>query len=157
MNKTYYINGNTVRELEEAQPVRRERKSRQEIEEAKRRKSRRNAARRNREKALTMSKGYVLFLSACVFASAYAAFSLIQIQSQVSQRMRNVAAIESQIQDIRADNDAKYKEITASVDLNHIKDVAMNELGMKYATEDQIVYYSVENNNYMDQYSDIPQ
>ena len=36
MNKTYYINGNTVRELEEAQPIRRERKSRQEIEEARR-------------------------------------------------------------------------------------------------------------------------
>ena len=29
--------------------------------------------------------------------------------------------------------------------------------GMNYATEDQIVYYKVENNNYMDQYSDIPQ
>ena len=37
------------------------------------------------------------------------------------------------------------------------KDVAINELGMNYATEDQIVYYKVENNNYMDQYSDIPQ
>ena len=50
MNKTYYINGNTVRELEESQPIRRQRRSRQEIEEANRRKSRRNAARRNREK-----------------------------------------------------------------------------------------------------------
>ena len=157
MNKTYYINGNTVRELEESQPIRRQRRSRQEIEEANSRKSRRNAARRNREKALTMSKGYVVFLSVCVFASAYAAFSLVQIQSQVSQRMRNVAALESQIQDMRADNDAKYKEITTSIDLNHIKDVAINELGMNYATEDQIVYYKVENNNYMDQYSDIPQ
>ena len=128
MNKTYYINGNTVRELEESQPIRRQRRSRQEIEEANRRKSRRNAARRNREKALTMSKGYVVFLSVCVFASAYAAFSLVQIQSQVSQRMRNVAALESQIQDMRADNDAKYKEITTSIDLNHIKDENENVL-----------------------------
>ena len=40
MNKTYYINGNTVRELEEAQPIRRERKSRHEIEEARRKKLR---------------------------------------------------------------------------------------------------------------------
>lgn len=157
MSNTYYINGNIVRELEEAQPVRRERPSRREIEEAKRRKSRRNAARRNRERALTMSKGYVAFLSVCVIASACAAFSLIQMQSQVSSRMRNVAALESQTQDMKADNDARYKEITTSVDLNYIKDVAINELGMTYATEDQIVYYNIENNNYMDQYGDIPQ
>jgi hypothetical protein len=43
------------------------------------------------------------------------------------------------------------------VDLNEIKDIAMNQLGMTYASEDQIIYYSVENSNYMDQYSDIPQ
>ena len=65
--------------------------------------------------------------------------------------------MQSQIEDLRADNDARYKEITTSVDLNYIKDVAMNQLGMSYATEDQVVYYSVEKNNFMDQYSDIPQ
>ena len=43
MSKTYYINGNTVRELEEAQPIRRERRSREEIERARREKNRRNA------------------------------------------------------------------------------------------------------------------
>ena len=43
-----------------------------------------------------------------------------------------------------------------SVDLGYIKDVAINQLGMKYASEEQVIYYSVENNNFMDQYSDIP-
>ena len=71
--------------------------------------------------------------------------------------MSRVAALQSQIEDLRADNDARYKEITTSVDLNYIKDVAMNQLGMSYATEDQVVYYSVEKSNFMDQYSDIPQ
>ena len=27
---------------------------------------------------------------------------------------------------------------------------------MDYPKEDQVVYYTIENNNYMDQYSDIP-
>ena len=60
MTRNYYINGNTVRELEA--PVRRERRSREEIEEANRRKRRRNAARRNRERAMGMSRGYVAFM-----------------------------------------------------------------------------------------------
>ena len=63
MSKTYYINGNTVRELEEAQPIRRERRSREEIERARREKNRRNAARRNRERAFGMSKGCLLYTS----------------------------------------------------------------------------------------------
>ena len=34
---------------------------------------------------------------------------------------------------------------------------AINRLGMKYASQDQIVYYSIDKNNYMDQYNDIPE
>ncbi|MEE1078702.1 MAG: hypothetical protein UIC64_06580 [Agathobacter sp.] len=155
MNKNYYVYGNTVRELE--QPVRRERRSREEIETARRKKNRRNATRRNRERVLRMNKGYVVFLSLCVLLSAFAAVSLIQIQSQMSQRMKNVANLESQIANLRADNDAKYKELTTSVDLEYVKDVAMNQLGMTYATEEQVIYYSIDNENYMDQYSNIPE
>ena len=65
--------------------------------------------------------------------------------------------LQSQIEDLQSDNSARYKEITNSVDLNYIKDVAINELGMSYASEEQVVYNSVENKNYMDQYSDIPE
>lgn len=156
MNQTYYVNGSTVRQME-AQPVSRPRPDRRKIEENQRKKRRRNAVKRNRERALHMSKGYVTFLSACVVVVAFAAVSLIQIQSQVTQRMQHIASLESQITDLKADNDARYKEIVTSVDLDYIKDVAINELGMQYATKDQIVYYSVENDNFMDQYSDIPQ
>lgn len=156
MNQTYYVNGSTVRQVE-AQPVRQPKVDRRKIQENQRRKSRRNAIKRNRERALQMSSGYVMFLSLCVAVVAFAAVSLIQIQSQVTQRMKNIATLQGQITDLKADNDARYKEIVTSVDLDYIKEVAITELGMQYATEDQIVYYSVENNNFMDQYSDIPQ
>ena len=68
-----------------------------------------------------------------------------------------VASLESHLYEKKADNDARYKQITTSVDLNAIKDAAINRLGMKYASQDQIVYYSIDKNNYMDQYSDIPE
>ena len=155
MNQTYYVNGSTVRQMEAA-PVRQPRPDRRQVQEEQRRKHRRNAARRNRERALHMSKGYVAFLTICVAIVAFSAVSLIQIQSQVTQRMENIASLQSQITDLKADNDARYKEIVTSVDLGYIKDVAINQLGMKYASEEQVIYYSVENNNFMDQYSDIP-
>ena len=160
MRRTYYVNGSAVRELD-TQPVRnperQPRPERRKIEEEQRKKHRRNAARRNRERALYMNPGYVMFLSACVVVVAFAAVALIQMQSQVSQRMKHIAALESQIADLKADNDARYKEIVTSVDLDYIKDVAINQLGMNYASEEQVIYFSVENNNFMDQYSDIPE
>jgi cell division protein FtsL len=156
MKQTYYVNGSTVRKIN-TEPVRRERIDRTKIEEQQQKKRRRNAARRNRARALHMSRGYVAFLTLCVGVIAFAAVALVQIQSQVTQRMEHIAALESQITDLKADNDARYKEIVTSVDLDYIKEVAINDLGMKYAAEDQIVYYSVENDNFMDQYSDIPE
>ncbi len=155
MKETYFVNGSTVRQME-AQPVRRK-VDRRKIQEQQQKKRRRTAAKRNRERALHMSKSYVAFLTLCVGVVAFAAVALVQTQSQVTQRMEHIAALESQITDLKADNDARYKEIVTSVDLDHIKDVAMNELGMQYATQDQIIYYSVANDNFMDQYSDIPE
>lgn len=158
MNKTtYYINGNAVRQLEEAAPVRKPQRTRRELEEVRRKKNRRKAARRNQERALSMNRAFVTFLTGCVAASAFVAVSLIQIRSNVTQQMKEVATLESQVADMKADNDARYKEITTSMDLNSIKDAAINRLGMKYASQDQIVYYSVDNNNYMDQYNEIPE
>lgn len=154
--KQHYVNGNTVRQLS-AQPVRREMPDKRKIEEDQQKRRRKNAARRNRERALYMSRGYVAFLSICVAVVAFASVALIRIQSQVTQRMENIASLESQITDLKANNDARYKEIITSVDLNYIKDVAMNQLGMKYASKEQIIYFSVEKDNFMDQYSDIPE
>lgn len=154
MTRNYYVNGNTVRELDA--PVRRDRRSRRELEEVRRRKNRRNAARRNRQRAMEMNRGYVVFLTGCVLVTALTAVLFVNMQSQMSSRMRSVANLESQVLNLRADNDARYKEITTSVDLNQVKNVAINELGMTYPTEEQVVYYSIDNNNFMDQYRDIP-
>lgn len=155
-SRRYYVDGNTVREIN-PEEERRQRRLRREREEQRKKRIRRNAAKRNREKALHMSKAYVVFLTACVIISAFAAGYYIQAQAQVTNRMHEVAALESQVTDIKTDNDARLKRIETSVDLDYIKDVAMNQLGMKYAQEGQIVYYTVDNSNYMNQYSDIPQ
>ena len=53
MRKTYYVNGNTVRDLEDIQREEQERRKR---EAERRKKNRRMAVRRNREKAMGMSR-----------------------------------------------------------------------------------------------------
>ena len=104
-----------------------------------------------------MNRNYVAFLSVCVGLVAISSVSLIRMQSQFTQRKERIANLESQITDLKATNDAKYKDIITNVNLDYIKDAAVNELGMSYAAENQLIYYSVDNDNFMDQYSDIPE
>ena len=154
--KRYIVEGNTVREYD-PELEREQRRIAREHEIARQKKQHRNAARRNRERAMAMSRGYMVFLVACVMTSALAAATLIRLQASITVHMKSAAALESQLTDLKADNDARYKQITTSADLDHIKDVAINDLGMTYASEDQIVYYTLEKTSYMDQYSSIPQ
>ncbi len=157
MSMNYYEDGNAARQLE--QPVRREREWEDERErrrQIQRRKNRRNAARRNRERALAMGKGQVAILSCCVVACAAMAATYITVQAQLTTYAGSITAMESVVSDLKADNDEMYKTLTTSIDLDYIKDVAMNEFGMHYADEDQVVWYSVDKSSFMDQYADIP-
>ena len=149
-----YEDGNTVRRLEAVPDYHEERKRRKEerrISEQKRR--RRRAARRNREWALQMNAGYVAFLSACVIAVAFTAASYVKLQSDLIIRQKGIESLESEISSLKLENDATYKRITTSVNLKAIKKQA-KKFGMKYPSENQIVYYTIDNSDYMTQYSD---
>lgn len=150
-----YEDGNTVRRSEAApdfqQEERRKRKEERRISEQKRR--RRRAARRNRERALKMSARYVAFLSVCVMVVAFTSVAYVKLQSDLIIRQRAIEALEGEVSTLKLENDAAYKRITASVDLKAVKRQA-KKLGMVYPSEGQIVYYSIDNADYMTQYTD---
>lgn len=149
----YYVDGNTVRRLEGEPEERRRRKL--EKERALRKRQKRKVARRNQERALHMSLGYVLFCTAALALACLACIAYIQLQADITNRTKSISRLESQVANLRADNDAEKKRIELSVDLNEIKQRAL-EAGMKYARKDQILYYSVQSDDFMNQYSDIP-
>ncbi len=154
--RNYYVDGTSVRELNAA-PKRVPRRDPRVIERERKQKNRRNAVRRNRERELSMNFGFVAFLSICVILCAAACVILVKAQSSATQNLKNITALESRVTDLKTSNDEMEKRLHTSIDLNEIKDIAINQLGMKYASEDQIVYYHVEKTNYMDQYGDIPE
>ena len=151
------VDGNTVRRMEAMPDYRKERRDRQEREREEELRKRRRAVARNQEKALRMSKSYVVFLTMAVTVFGILCGAYIKLQSDVTARMKKIASLESQVTDLKADNDEAYKRINTAVDLDAIKEKAIDELGMFYATQDQIVYYSVDKTDYMNQYNEIPQ
>lgn len=152
----YYIDGNTVRRFETAPDYRREQQERIEREREEALRRRRRMARRNQEKALRMSRSYVMFLTMAVVVFGVFAATYIKIQSDVTARMKTISRLESQIADLKAENDEAYKRINTAIDLESVKNTAMAEYGMSYAKESQIIYYTVGDEDYMNQYSEIP-
>ena len=73
----------------------------------------------------------------------------MNLQSQVTSKVSVVNQLESKLNNMKQANDEENLRIQNSVDLEEIKRIAIGELGMTYAQEGQIVYYSSEGTDYM--------
>lgn len=152
----YYVDGNTVRRAEAAPDYRQRRQERINEEEEAKERRRRRMVRREQERTLRVGRSYLTFLTMVMMVFGVFAGTYIKIQSDVTSRMDTVSNLESQIADLKAENDEAYKRLSTSVDLESVKKTALEELGMSYVKESQIVYYSVGDDDYMNQYGDIP-
>lgn len=124
--------------------------------EEKRRIKKKHTIRKNREKARYMNLGYVSFTILALVTASVILFSYIYLQSDVTNRISHIARLESQLNDLKLANDEEYNRIMGSVDLEEIKRIAIDELGMRYAKDGQVVTYTGEGSDYVRQYSDIP-
>lgn len=141
----YYVQGNTVRKVQPARemPQRPQRRVN-------------HTVRKNRERAKHMSPGYVLFLSAALLAVCVTLMYYIGLQSDITNSVKNIAALERQLNTIKVANEEDYSRISSSVDLEEIRRIAIQELGMQYAQEGQIISFTSENSDYVKQMAEIP-
>lgn len=141
-----YVNGSAVRKLDVTREI--ERRPKKKLS---------NTARKNREKAEHMSPGYVLFLSLALIATGCILVGYIKLQSDITNSIQHISALERELNDLRLANDEEYNRITSSIDLEEVRRIAIQELGMKYAEEGQIVSFTSDNNDYVKQMSLIPE
>ena len=149
-----YIEGNVVRQRESVpgRSVQPAEKTREQLHQERMRK---NAARQNQQRAMAMDRGYVAFLAAATVVCFLVCAMFIYLQSDVTTRMANIASIESQIAEVKADNVAAVKRLETTMNLDQIKEATKN-LGLIMPGSEQVRYYSVENSDYMNQYGEIP-
>ncbi|MDE6602257.1 MAG: cell division protein FtsL [Lachnospiraceae bacterium] len=142
----HYVYGNTVRNI---QPERRG--------DDRPKKKVNNTVRRNRERAKHMSAGYVLFLGAALVATGMILVYYIGLQSDITNSVKHISTLERQLNALKVANEENYSRITSSVDLEEIRRIAIQELGMQYAQEGQIISFTSENSDYVKQMAEIPQ
>lgn len=109
----------------------------------------------NREQAAIMNKGFVAFMAVAIIICCVVCYFYISLQGEVTTRLRNVASLQSEIQSVSIDNDMLEKRIGSQEDIAEIKVAATQDLGMQTVTPEQIVYYTVNDKDYMLQYDEI--
>lgn len=142
-----YIDGSAVRKVQTA-PVRRA---------SERAGLQTRSVRKTKVKAVPMNKGYIAVAAVAFVIVCGVLMGYINLQSSITNYITNISKLESQLNEMKLANDETYTKIMSSVDLEEIKRIAVNELGMKYAKEGQVVEYTGEGNDYVRQYGAVPE
>ncbi len=141
-----YIQGNTVRKLKE-EPVRREAGRPQ--------KKVSYQVRKNRERAMQMSRGYIvaLILSAVILAALSVWY--IHMQETCKDMSESVTSLQQKLATETEANDALHDSVVDSVNLTDIRKRALG-MGMQPADEAQKRTYSGSSKDNVKQYEEIP-
>ncbi len=151
--QNYYITeGNTVRVEEIPLPNRQRREQeRLEKERLQRRKRQRMQARMARRQRFQAMCTAVVVLGLSLLCVGY-----VNLSNNITTHMKQISALQEEVSGQKAQNSAAESRIATAANLKDIRGIALNELGMVYANADQIVYYDMEDNDYMSQYQNIP-
>ena len=146
--REYYIEGNTARKLNAVpgrinRPEPEERKVNEKIN-------------RNRNRARAFDLKYTIALTVATVFLFVSCVNMLTIQADITEQRRQIAALESNLNELTDTNDETNKRLESSVDLPEIYDVATNELGMVYPKTGQVVSYEASNPDYVKQFKDVP-
>nr|WP_294491275.1 hypothetical protein [uncultured Mediterraneibacter sp.] len=149
--REFYVYGNTVRQTQPA-PLR----TPKQTPSAQPKRTSRQVA-RNRNRAMSISPAYAVFLAVATLCAVFVCVLYLNLQSSVISHSENVTAMQEELADLTEANDTRYNAAADSVNIETVKERAMNEMGMVYASQGTVVEYDRPATDYVKQYSDIPE
>ncbi|MCD8096475.1 MAG: cell division protein FtsL [Lachnospiraceae bacterium] len=139
------IEGNTVRRLRpQEEPRRSERPRRWEYRQT------------EKNSVQYVNIIYTFFLVAAACLLMWSCVNYLQLQAETTSRVKNISSLEAELEELWTENDDYYTRIMSTVDLEYIREVATEELGMVYASSDQVILYDSGTDDYVRQNGEIP-
>ena len=111
----------------------------------------------NRRQAMNMSRSYALFLAAAALLMLVVCVNYVQLRSELVSRSKHITVLQQELATLNEENTTRYNSIMDSVNLDEVREKAMNELGMVYADGSQIIEYDNPTGDYINQYEEIPE
>lgn len=109
------------------------------------------------KKAKKMNMGflYILFLACAITFLAVPLINFVKLQAEITSLSETVSSYETKLNNLTLANDDEYSKMINAINFDEIKQVAIEELGMVYASKDQIITYTKENSDYVIQLNDL--
>ncbi len=104
----------------------------------------------------SISKASMFVLTIAIVATLYFCIEFLMLQHEVTNMEKDIVKKEQQLISIRNENDAAYEQINMVYDLDYVYRVAVEELGMVYPNNNQIITFEKVEESYVRQYADIP-
>lgn len=139
-----YVSGNVVRKEAVTAPKRVQQK---EVSQR---------VRTNRSKAMHMNKGYVTFLAVAAIVTLFACVQYLQLQSDITSRSKRITSLQQELSAAKEANTTRYNVAMNTMNLEEIRDIAMNQFGMVYANEEQVIKYQSPTGKTVTRYAAIP-
>ena len=81
---------------------------------------------------------------------------MVTLAMQAREKEEHIADLKIAVSELKKENQEAEKRMHGNVDYRWVREQA-EKLGMSQATKDHIIYYSVDDVDYMMQYESIPQ
>ncbi len=102
------------------------------------------------------SAGFVLCFCVIVGIVVISCVRFLNLKEVLTTQSEENERLTTQLSRLKSDNDALSENVQNSIDWTYIKDTAINDYGMKYATKDQIVWYHTDGSSGIRQYKEVP-
>ena len=94
----------------------------------------------------------LFILSLVAFAAiGFMMIQYIRLNSEIKVLTSSITSLERKVDTLRNENDEYYGRIMSNIDLDEVRKIAIEEFGMAYATEDQIITYDSQIDDYVEQ------
>jgi len=112
---------------------------------------------RKKNKPAPMNKGYVAFLTIAAIVALLACVQYLQLQSEITKRSKHITSLQQELADVKEENVTRYNSIMNTMNLEEIRDIAVNQFGMVYAESYQIIKYQSPEEHSVVRYAGIPE
>jgi len=103
-----------------------------------------------------ISKASLFIMTLAIGATLYFCIEFLMLQNEVSRMEKDIITMERTLATLKNENDAAYEQINTVYDLDYVYNVAVNELGMVYPNNNEIITFKKAEESYIRQYADIP-
>ena len=112
-------------------------------------------ARAIRNKTKNFSFVQFVIFAIAIIISGYTLVTYVNLHYNISSIEVEIASLENELNNKTRDNDEIQNRIDASIDLVEIEKIAIEELGMKHASAEQVIICEDMNSDFVRQVKDI--